>query len=503
MTHAVVLGAGMAGLLAARVLSEFYDEVTVVERDRLPDSSIQRRGIPQGRHLHSFLSRGCQLLDQFFPGILDELVDSGAHAVDDGDLSRVYTRLGAFGMNRSEKFADPAAMVFYLASRPFVEFHVRRRVADLHNVKIVDHHDVTAPTVITRDRINGVLLVRRDTGERTTLEADLVVDAMGRAARTPAFLESLGYGRPAEELSVANWAYSSQLLRIPDGAITEKMLLIESGNGLPRAGLVAYEHDTWILTVGRRAAEDDPPTDLAGMLALAEQCMPRSILAALRSAQPLDNVAIFRNTGGLWRRYDRMQDFPAGLLVIGDALCSLNPIYGQGMTMAALEAVALQEYLRDGGEEPQRFFRAVATHIGPTWAMNQARDGVPSSAEGRRSLRTRLMTWTMSKALKTAENDIVLTERFMRVAHLVDPPSALQDPALIARVIVGSLRRRGSFSAPSIPASVREMSANVGVSAYRHAQSRKWGRRFRASTRRSWCTTARLARRRVARAVAR
>jgi hypothetical protein len=443
MTHAVVLGAGMAGLLAARVLSEFYDEITVVERDRLPDSSIQRRGIPQGRHVHSFLSRGCQLLDQFFPGILDELVDSGAHAVDDGDLSRVYTRLGAYGMNRSEKFADPAAMVFYLASRPFVEFHVRRRVADLHNVKIVDHHDVTEPTVITRDRINGVLLVRRDTGERTTLEADLVVDAMGRAARTPAFLESLGYGRPAEERSVANWAYSSQLLRIPDGAITEKMLLIESEIGLPRAGLVAYEHDTWILTVGKRAAEDDPPTDLAGMLALAEQCMPGSILAALRSAQPLDNVAIFRNTG------------------------------------------------------------AVATHIGPTWAMNQARDRVPSSADERRSLRTRLMTWTMSKALKTAENDIVLTERFMRVAHLVDPPTALQDPALIARVIVGSLRRRGSFSAPSIPASVREMSANVGVSAYRHARSPKWGRRFRASTRRSWCTTARLARRRITRAVAR
>ena len=199
MTHAVVLGAGMAGLLAARVLSEFYDDVTIVERDRLPDSSIHRKGIPQGRHLHSFLSRGCQLLDQFFPGILDELVDSGAHVVDDGDLSRVYTRLGAYEMNRTEKLADPAALVIHLASRPLVELHVRRRVAALHNVKIVDHHDVTAPTVITRDRITGVLLVRRDTGERRTLEADLVVDAMGRAARTPAFLESLGYGRPAAE----------------------------------------------------------------------------------------------------------------------------------------------------------------------------------------------------------------------------------------------------------------------------------------------------------------
>jgi 2-polyprenyl-6-methoxyphenol hydroxylase-like FAD-dependent oxidoreductase len=335
-------------------------------------------------------------------------------------------------------------------------------------VKIVDHHDVTAPTVITRDRITGVLLVRRDTGERRTLEADLVVDAMGRAARTPAFLESLGYGRPAAERSAANWAYSSQLLQMPDGAIAEKMLLIESGNGLPRVGLMAYEHDMWMLTVGRRAADGDPPMDLAGMLALAEQCTPPSVLAALRSAQPLHKVAIYRNSGGMWRRYDRMQDFPAGLLVIGDALCCLNPIYGQGMTMAALEALALQEYLRDGRDDPQRFFRAAATHIGPAWAMNQARDRVPSG-EQRHSLRTRLSTWAMGKALKTAEHDIVLTERFMRVAHLVDPPTALQDPALLARVVAGSLRRRA----------------------------------LRASTRRSLCTTVRLAQRRAARAVAR
>jgi 2-polyprenyl-6-methoxyphenol hydroxylase-like FAD-dependent oxidoreductase len=464
MTHAVVLGAGMAGLLTARVLSEFYEHVTVVERDRLPDSPIQRKGIPQGRHLHSFLSRGCHLIEELFPGIRDELVDAGANVVDDGDLSRVYTRIGAYEMNRSEKFADPAALVFYLASRPFVEFHVRRRVAAVRNVKFVDHHDVTEPTVVARDRVTGVLLVNRATGEATAMDADLVVDAMGRAARTPAFLEKLGYGRPSEHRSPANWAYSSQLLSIPAGAIAEKMVMVEPGKGLPRAALVAYEHDTWILTVGQSAAHGEPPTDRAGMLALAERCMPSSILSGLRSAQPLEDVAIFNNTAGVWRRYDRMPRFPAGLLVIGDALCSLNPIYGQGMTMAALEALALQDYLRDGQDEPQRFFRAVAKHIGPTWAMNQANDRGPSSVDRRRSARTRVVTWTMNKALKAAEHDIVVTERFFRVTSLVDPPTRLQDPALIARAIVGNLRRR----------------------------------RFSSSTAQSWGTAGRLARRRAA-----
>jgi len=468
MTHAVVLGAGMAGLLAARVLSDFYDQVTVVERDRLPDKPAQRKGIPQGRHLHSFLSRGCQLLDQLLPGIRDELVDAGANIVDDGDLSRVYTRSGAYELNRTGKFADPEAVAFVLASRPFVEFHVRRRIAAIPNVKLLDCHDIAEPTVISRDRISGVLVVNRKTGERTTLAAELVVDAMGRAARTPAFLENLGYGRPEEQRSAANWGYSSGLLHLPPGAIAEQMVLVDPGKGLPRAALLAYENDTWILTVGQLASHGEPPDDLAGMLAVAEQCLPTTILAGLQPAQPLGDVAIFRTTAGHWRRYDRMNDFPAGFLVIGDALCSLNPIYGQGMTMAALEAVALQDYLRDGIEEPQRFFRAAASLIGPVWARNQANDRIPVAVLPRRSVRTRVVMWMVNQALRAAEHDMVLTERLFRVANLVDPPTRLQDPALIARILASAVRGR-----------------------------------FRPSTRRSLCTTVRLTRRRAARAVAR
>jgi 2-polyprenyl-6-methoxyphenol hydroxylase-like FAD-dependent oxidoreductase len=328
--HAVVLGAGMAGLLTARVLSDFYDRVTIVERDRLLDNPIQQMGIPQRRRLHGFPSRGCRQLDDFFPGIL-------------GDM-------------------------------PFVDLHVRRRVAAIPHVNLLDHHNVWEPTVITRDRVSGVLLADRDTGKRTAMDADLVVDAMGRGARTSAFLEKLGYGRPAEHRSAANWAYSSRLLRVPDGDFIEKVMLIDPGMGLPRAGLSAHGNDTWILTVGRLAADGEPPADLADMLALVERSLPSAILAGLRTAQPLDDVAIFRDTAGVWRRYDQMQEFPAGLLVIGDALCSLDPVYGNGTTMVALEALALREYLRDESENPQRFFRAAAGYIGPAWAMSEAND---------------------------------------------------------------------------------------------------------------------------------
>jgi 2-polyprenyl-6-methoxyphenol hydroxylase-like FAD-dependent oxidoreductase len=445
--HAVVLGAGMAGLLAARVLSDFYRTVTVVERDRLPTRPLQRKGIRQGEHLHSLLSRGTHTLEQLFPGLLDELAAGGATVLDDGDLSRIYARMGPYGLNRSEKFTDPAALVIYLASRPFVEFHVRRRVAALGNVRFLDDHVVVEPIAVTPERVTGVRLIDRATGDDTPLDADLVVDAMGRAARTPAFLERLGYGRPAERRSTAHATYSSQLLRIPEGMIAEKMVFVQGQS--TRGGLVAYEDGSWILTVGRLAIDTDPPTDLSGMIELAEQLAPPSIMAALRSAQPLSEVAVFRYTGAVWRRYDQMARFPAGLLVVGDALCSLNPIYGQGMTMAALEALALQEYLLRADAVPQRFFSAAAKHIGPTWAMNQARDREPSPVRDRRSLSRRLTNWTVNKAMKAAENDIVLTERFFRVSQLVDPPTRLQDPSLLGRVFLGNIRRGRAAPSPS------------------------------------------------------
>ncbi|HJT90376.1 MAG TPA: FAD-dependent oxidoreductase [Mycobacterium sp.] len=439
--HAAVLGAGMAGLLAARVLSEFYETVTVLERDPLPDSPVQRKGIPQGQHLHAMLSRGWQVLAELFPGFLDELVTAGANVLDDGDLSRVYTRVGPHRLNRSQKFTDPTSLVVYLASRPFLEFHVRRRVSALGNVRFLDRCDAVEPIAAAADRVTGVRVVNRDNGIETTLDTNLVVDAMGRAARTPAFLESLGYGRPPERRCTTHATYSSQFLRIPDGAIPEKlMLVLQPGKGNPRGGLTAYEHGTWILTVGRSAIDTEPPTSFAAMLALAEQFTPPQILAGLRSATPIGDVSLFRYTGAVWRHYDHMPRFPNGLLVIGDALCSLNPIYGQGMTVAALEALALQDYLRSAETRPQEFFRAAATHIGPTWAMNQARDR-PSSSPQRRSLSTRLANWTVNKAMKAAENDIVLTEALHRVNSLIDPPSRLRDPSLIPHVVFGNLRR--------------------------------------------------------------
>jgi hypothetical protein len=185
----------MGGLLAARVLSDFYGTVTVVERDKLPVTADQRRGVPQGRHFHVLWSRGAHELAELFPGIHDDLIAAGAAVCDDGDLSRVSIRVAGHELSREGKFSDPSAVKLHLLSRPLLESHVRQRVGAIDNVEILDGHDFVEPIAPTPQRVTGAKIVNRDTEEQRILEADLVVDAMGRGARTPAFLEDQGYGR--------------------------------------------------------------------------------------------------------------------------------------------------------------------------------------------------------------------------------------------------------------------------------------------------------------------
>src|SRR5271169_5433136 len=217
--NAVVLGASMAGLLAARVLADFYRTVTVVERDVLPENGINRRGVPQGRHVHALLGRGSQVLEGFFPGFLDEVVAAGAPVVDFSDLSRVFCNSGGHQLVRYGGFRDVPPS--FAPSRALVECLGRRRVRAIGNIMVLDGHDVVELTsTAMRDRVTGTRVRARDDDSDQVLAADLVVDATGRGARTRAFLDSLGYGRPIEDRVDVRVAYSSQLLQIPAGRLT-------------------------------------------------------------------------------------------------------------------------------------------------------------------------------------------------------------------------------------------------------------------------------------------
>ena len=442
--RAVVLGASMGGLLAARVLADHFENVTVVERDVLPDDPANRRGVPQGRHVHALLARGAQTLEEFFPTILDELVADGAPVWNDGDTSRFYLSYSGHEMVRAGTFpGDHKAVAMYLASRPFLECHVRRRLEALDNVTIVDGHDVTELTsTADRGRITGARVTDRGSGADRELTADLVMDAMGRAAHTPGFLENLGYGRPAEDHIVMHTTYVSQLLRIPPGTLHEMLVIVSPAPGRPTGMfLTGYEDDTWIFTVFGMVGHE-PPRDLEGMLAFARDYSPEHLLAAVRSGEPIAPVVQHRMPSSQWRRYDKMRRLPDGLLVTGDAICSFNPIYGQGMAVAALDALALRDCLRRGTADlPRRYFRAAAKSIGVAWQLGAGSDLAFPEVEGRRTPAMRISNRFADWVLTAAESDLDVGGQFFKVTGFLDPPTRLFNPAFLWRA--ARVNRRG------------------------------------------------------------
>lgn len=454
--HAAVLGCSVGGLLAARVLADHFDRVTLIERDTLPDGVAQRRGVPQGRHVHGLLSSGAQALDELFPGFLDELVTDGAVVLDGTVASRVSMTFGGHPLNLSGPSVKP--ITSYLATRPFLESHVRQRVRAIPNVEILDGHDAVEFVIAGTRRVTGVRVAAHDGTAQREVAADLVVDAMGRAGRTPAFLDSIGYQRPTEHRNTIQVAYASQLLHIPSDAIVERLFLIAARPELFCGGaLFACENETWMLTlVGVGGLQ--PPVDREGMLRFAEKFAPAAMMRALRAAEPLAEAATYHYPASVRRFYERLPQFPSGLLVFGDAICSFNPVYGQGMSVAALEALALRDSL-DGGPQDlaHRFFRAAAKPLGRAWQMASGADLALPHVEGHRSPSIRFANRYTERALAAAESDGVVAETFLRVINLVDAPSALLRPSIVARVMaVPRTHPRAAFAprpqAPAQPA---------------------------------------------------
>jgi 2-polyprenyl-6-methoxyphenol hydroxylase-like FAD-dependent oxidoreductase len=439
MTHALVLGGSMAGLLAARTLSDFYDTVTVVERDDLPETAIDRRGVPQGRQIHGLLLRGAHALEDLLPGILDELVDGGARVFDGQDMSQLY-----FCMNGHLAVRTGASQRIrtYSATRPFLESQVRNRVRAIPNVAFATNHDVVELTASPGgERITGARVVDRGSRKQLDVSAALVVDATGRGSRTPTMLERMGCQQPIEECVTVDLVYRTQRLRMSPESLNEQGLIVSPVPGRPTGiALAAAEQDTWMLTAfGMAGAE--PPTDFSALCGLAEELLPAHVVAALRGAERVGDIVSYRYPSSRWRRYDKTR-LPGGLLVVGDAVCSFNPIYGQGMTVAALHALALRECLSRGNEHlAQRFFRAAAKPTRLAWQMAVGGDLALPEISGMPALSTRLFNRYVDRVLTAAEHDVAAFEQFVRVAWLVDSPLSLLRPSIVWRAVMACRRR--------------------------------------------------------------
>jgi flavin-dependent dehydrogenase len=436
--RALVIGAGLAGLCAARVLADHVDEVLIVERDRLPVHPQPRNGTPQARHLHNLLLRGQHDFEVLFPGFGAELEAGGAVPTDLAHDMRFHSIWGWFPRY-------PSDLRSRLCSRLLVEHVIRERVRALPRVRWLEQQRVVELLGDAR-RVCGVRCERAGAAasERIDVEADLVVEASGRSTRLPRWLETL-LGAPPLVIEVdPHMGYASRIYRTPHARPDWHLLLLR--NPLPSTrsgGILPLEGGRWVATLVGFAG-DHPPTDEAGFAAFARSLAVPDIANALDQAEPLSEPMGYRQTTNLWRHYEQLPRWPVGLAALGDAVCSLNPMYGQGMSVVAMEAVLLRKLLERHGATAvlgEELRRALAALLRTPWVMATSEDYRYAGTTGpKRSSALKLRHWMTDVIAHAAMLDTKVHYGWTRVVNLLDPPTALLRPALLARTAVAHLR---------------------------------------------------------------
>ncbi len=435
--QAVVIGAGMAGLGAARALAEFFERVIVLENDALPKESADRPGTPQSKHIHALLAGGLQALGRLFPGFEQSLSQAGA----------VRLRMGYDDRLELPGY-DPfpqrdLGISLYSMTRPLLEFTVRKRLAEYRNVEIRER--CRAQKFITGSGDKEVTGVRCENSDNRSesLQADLVVEASGHGSLTEALLSSIGWPLPEETWIGVDVGYATALFDIPDDAPPDWMGFRTFPNyphNKKRASILPVEGRRWIITLGGRY-DEKPPGDQDGFLIFAQRLRTPTVYNAIRHAKRASEIARFGFKGSSWRHFERLEKFPHGLLPLGDAICRFNPIYGQGMSVAILEAELLKRLLTARGAESDglaglaaAFFAEATKLIDTPWWTAAIPDFIDPRAKGQRPPDLEDTLKFSAALLKLAAQDAAVHKLLIEVQNLLKPRGAYRDPELIRRV---------------------------------------------------------------------
>lgn len=444
---AVVIGAGIAGLLCARVLADRFDRVTIVERDGLPEETLSRKGVPQARHLHSLATRGSEILEDLFPGLDAELADAGCPLLD--QAADAVTDLPA---GRLPRFCSGITM--RAASRALVERRIRARLEGNPKVGFLPNREATGLLSGPGNTVSGVRARGRSGGPAEDVPAGLVVDASGAGSRAPRWLEDLGYEAPKETVIDARLGYATRWYRVPedfDGDWTGVAVLPGWPESTRGGTLRRVEGGLWTaVLIG--TGGDYPPTDPEAFLDFAATLHSPAIHDAIKDAEPVSPVYGYRRTANRLRHYEKTR-LPENFLVAGDAACVLNPSYGQGMTAAALSATALGECLsRDTSNLSRRFQRRQRRAVAPCWTATTTSDAqwaVESTSDLNPA--RRLLHHVSEQVMRLAVEREDVARTLLEIKNLISPPAKLLRPGILLPALVRTAKRRPRTGSLALP----------------------------------------------------
>jgi 2-polyprenyl-6-methoxyphenol hydroxylase-like FAD-dependent oxidoreductase len=437
--HAVVIGGSMAGLLAARVLSDHFERVTVIDRDQIPDDAAYRSGVPQGRHLHFLLLRGRQILDALFPDLESDYRAAGVPLINLAEDLEIVTWAGPLPRYRSQFEARSS-------TRAWLESVLRKRLKRRASIEFRTQSEALGLSANARKTVTGVHVWQGKT--RQTIHADLIVDASGRNSKAIDWLDTLGFGKPSITTINGFLGYATRWYERPPGVEHgwKGILTGSLPTSNPRSGvLFPTEGDRWVLTLAG-LAHQYPPTDDAGFLDFARQLISPRIYETVRTLTPVSPIYGYRRTENRWVHFEQLKRWPDHFIVLGDAACCFNPVYGQGMAVSAVEAMLLDGMLRSHGPSlngfAQRFQRALPSTFKPAWLLSTGEDfRWPTTEGGKPDAATRFAHKYIDRLFDIMPSSPAVFETFMVVQHLLAPPALLFHPSLMARVLARSARR--------------------------------------------------------------
>lgn len=433
-SQAIVMGASLGGLMTARVLSQHFKKVTIIEKDIVHHEPESRKGQPQTRHLHGLLPAGFNIISQYFPDIKVALEDNGACLMDFAE-TMVWNTYGGY----RKRFNMQLNAV--LMSRPLLEHLVRERVLALPNVELFDNTAVKN-LIATPDnqRIKGIMIEKKGSEQATLLNADLVIDVTGRASRSGQWLTDLGYEAPSVSEVKVNVGYATRIFkRNPDHSLSKSWMLytpqapIETRFG----GMFPIEDNRWIISVGGWHG-DSAPLDEASFMEYVKSLPMPELYDTISQCEPLSDIMPYKFQSSLRRHYEKLKRFPLGYLVLGDAVSSFNPTYGQGMTSACMQAVELDKVLSDNVPEEKLatiFFKKVAKVIDIPWGLAVGEDFRFPSTEGTKPPAIDFINKYVARVHRATLKDEVVCAAFLKVMSLLKPPTSLFHPSIVWRVM--------------------------------------------------------------------
>jgi 2-polyprenyl-6-methoxyphenol hydroxylase-like FAD-dependent oxidoreductase len=470
--HAIVVGGSIGGMLAARVLADHFDRVTIIERDQLPDASMDRPGVPQARHLHFLFKRGLMVVEELLPGVTADLVEAGSHLLDQGRDFRILYRSG--WSPRGE-----LGLEFCTFTRPLLEATIRRHLMADARISLLEGFDVGGLAMSADgSRAEGVRIEPRHRDPKAlpevqTLAADLVVDTSGRGSKAPEWLAAAGFPKPEETVINAFWGYASRIYEPVEHLKKDwqTLFLINRPPYQPRAGIIQpIEGNRWMVTLAG-VSHDYPPTDEEGFLKFARSLSSPELYRAIEHAKPLSRISGYRRTENRLRHFDKAK-VPQGFAALGDSVCAFNPVYGVGMTLVGLEALALRDCLRRGkGRLDSRCFqKQIAKLVAGPWALTTGEDlRWPATEGGNVTAKVKFMHWYLEHVIRLIPQSQEVFRRFQEVNHMLKAPTALFHPAVLGPVLRQAFgSKRPVFKTETATARAPRHAATTSTVAIRH-----------------------------------